>query len=253
MRSWLASIIVFAACSSPDHGAVKIIGHGGSGTGGEHPIDSREALLGGLDMGLNGVEMDVQLTADSVLVAFHDADLASAASCKGKINAHTWGELWSCPVIDGGKEYSIVRLDSLLREMATQHPSADFTFDCKLFAEGDWWAYMGVFAARIAALDSVTKGRILVECQVTDFLDVMHRAAPDVDTYFYPTTFEGAVDTALAHHCAGITIDNALITAEQVASAKSRGLRVTLFGVGGALDQHEALGKGPDRIQVDEL
>jgi glycerophosphoryl diester phosphodiesterase len=122
------------ACATPDRGDVKIIGHGGSGTEGEHPMNSRMALISGLELGLDGIELDVQLTADGVLVAYHAEDLDELTDCTGKVNAFTWDGLRACPNTSGLEPYPIVRLDSALLEAAARFPEADFTLDFVTFA-----------------------------------------------------------------------------------------------------------------------
>ena len=76
-------------------------------------MNSRMALITGLELGMDGVELDVQLTSDSVLVAYHTEDLRELTNCTGKINAHTWEELRSCPNTKTLESCPIVRLDSI--------------------------------------------------------------------------------------------------------------------------------------------
>lgn len=244
---------LLTACAAPDRSDVKIIGHGGSGLEGEHPMNSRMALITGLELGLDGVELDVQLTADSVLVAYHPEDLDELTDCTGKINAHTWEEIYPCPYEKLIEPYHIVRLDSLLNEAAARFPKADFTLDCKLFAAGDWWPYLETFSSALAQLAEQPglKGRMLVECQVVDFLQLVKNKQGSTPVFLYATSCKAGTDTAAARGFDGITIDNKLITAEQVTTAKKRGLDVTIFGVGGALGHSDALGKHPDRLQTD--
>lgn len=203
-------------------------------------------------LGLDGIEMDVQLSADNVLVAYHPEDLRELTACTGKINARTWEEIQTCPIATDKATCPIVRVDKLMRYRGAR-AGGDLTFDCKLFTDGDWWAYLHAFADALVHLDQQPgmQGRFVVECQVTDFLDLIESKRPAIDTYLYATEFAGAIDSALVHGCTGITIDNALITAKQVNEAQDRGLRVTLFGVDGALAHHDALAKHPDRLQTD--
>ncbi len=251
MRRLLPFLLI--ACAAPDRGDVRIIGHGGSGTEGEHPMNSRMAVLSGLEFGLDGVELDVQLTSDTVLVAYHPEDLDELTNCTGKINAFTWDALRSCPNTSSLEPYPILRLDSLLAEAATRFPKADFTLDCKLFAAGEWWPYLETFSSALAQLEERTglNGRLLVECQVVDFLRLVRNKNKDIPVFLYATSFEAGMDTAATRGFTGITIDNKLISAEQVMEARKRGLAVSVFGVGGALGHDDALSKHPDRVQTD--
>ncbi len=253
MRLLLLLPLLLSACAAPEPGNTRIIGHGGSGTSADLPMNSSEALLGGLHAGLSGIEMDVQLTADSVLVAYHDATLGATTSCSGRVNDRTWSELRACPAIYRGKAYPIVRLDSLLAIIAKQYPHAECTFDCKLDTGGDWWSYLHAFADALAGLhDGAPTLRINVECQLPEFLHLIAQRRPAMDTYLYATRFDPTVlDTAMARGCKGITIANERITAEQVISTQRRGLAVTLFGVATVGEHREAFSKRPERVQSD--
>ena len=73
-----------------------IIGHGGSGflsptnNVAENSMKSLELAIEGYNA--DGVEVDVQLTKDSMLVLYHDHDLFTKTSCKwGGINRFNWG------------------------------------------------------------------------------------------------------------------------------------------------------------------
>ncbi|MEO8588955.1 MAG: glycerophosphodiester phosphodiesterase family protein [Flavobacteriales bacterium] len=255
MTRWILLLCLgFCGCGAPDATGVRIIGHGGMGNAAEFPMDSREALLGGLAMGLDGVELDVQLTADSVLVAYHDENLKTLTPCAGHINNLTWAELVNCPNNStGGLHYPLVRLDSLLVGTALKYPSADFTLDCKLFAVGDWWTYLRAFGRKLVALneDQALRGRLVVECQVDDFLRLLHEQQPALPLFLYGTELPGDIDRALGLGCAGITVDNAKITGAEVRYAHEMGLQVALFGVGSSWGHRDALGKRPDRLQTD--
>jgi glycerophosphoryl diester phosphodiesterase len=251
MRRFIFAAILITACTPQERGGTLIIGHGGSGTEGSFPMNSRSSLLAGLRVA-DGIELDVQLTADGVLVAYHDDDLSASTRCAGKINAHAWEQLMECPLNAQDEEYPIIRLDSFLLEAAHDFPEADFTLDCKLFAQGEWWPYLELFANRIVALEGLPdlKGKLLVECQVLDFLQLVRERGPGIPVFLYATNAHAHVDSASSRGFTGITIDNDLITAEQLTQARSRGLLVTLFDVG-AFGQRAALAKQPDRIQTD--
>jgi glycerophosphoryl diester phosphodiesterase len=259
LRSTLPSFLLTLAlglsgCSLPEAGSVQIIGHGGSGPEGEHPMNTREALEAGLALGIDGVELDVQMTADDVLVAYHPAQLNDLTPCEGKVNAKRWEELRRCPnTAEGERAYPIARLDSLLPALAATFPAADLTLDIKLFAEGDWMTYLDHFSSALKALHEHPDlyGRLIVECQIDEFLGMLRSKAPSLPLYLYANEATEGMIRARSLGCAGLTMDNARITSEQVAAAHAQGLKVTLFGVEGWWDHREALLKGPDRLQTD--
>jgi hypothetical protein len=153
-----------------------------------------------------------------------------------------------------GTEHPLTRLDSLLPVLARTRPGTDFTLDAKLFAAGDWWTYLEAFSDAVAALEAipVLKGRILVECQVSELLDLLHKKAPGIPVFLYATDVPAALEKAANSGYAGITVRYDRITPEEVTTAHHRGLQVCLFGAGGRWSHRTALGKGPDRLQTDD-
>lgn len=216
-------------------------------------MNSAAAILGGLELGIDGVELDVQMTADSVLVAFHNEDLRDVTDCEGKINGYRWEELAPCANTTAAILHPLVRLDSLLPDLAVRFPNTDFTLDIKLFAQGDWWSYLHAFRDALIVLEAEPslKGRLILECQVDDFLRTMHEAAPEIPLFLYAKDLPADIERAVGLGCAGITANNSKINEAQVDHAHKAGLQVAIFGVGGNWGHADALGKKPDRLQTD--
>jgi len=251
----LIAILLLAACSRPDPGNTRIIGHGGMGPDGAHAMNSRASLLEALSLGADGIEVDAQLTADSVLVAYHPADLAELTACNGKVNALTYQQLKQCGFHRGQRSAAFFRLDSVLLEAAQLYPNVDFILDCKLFAHGEWWPYLHAFSDAIIHLDndSLLNGRVLIDCQTEDFLRLLNEKRPGFPSFYYTSAFDGAVDKALQLGCKGITMVHDRVSRDEVLAAQRSGLAVTLFGTGSAWAHGSALGKQPDRLQTDDL
>jgi glycerophosphoryl diester phosphodiesterase len=218
-------------------------------------MNSAAALWGGLEAGLDGVELDVQLSADGVLVAYHAQDLAELSTCHGLVNANAWSALQTCTVVgDDGAAHPLVRVDSLLPALARAFQQAEFTLDAKLFAAGDWWSYLENFSRALADLHALPDlhGRLVLECQLTDFLDLVARDAPGLPLYLYATDAEQAIPIAVANGYTGLTIRYDRITVDEVQGARAHGLAITLFGAGGWWSHRRALRAEPDRLQSDD-
>ncbi len=255
-------LFLLAGCGIPERGDTRIHGHGGMGDSGSAPSNSEASLLGALALGLDGIELDVQLTADSVLVAYHAQHLEELTECTGLVNAHTWAQLRACTVtdVDAG-QHPIVRLDSLLLFAARKFPGTEFTLDCKLFAAGDWWPYLHTYARALVALGRLhpipgkaggaLNARLVVECQVDDFLLLLQARQPYLHLFRYCSDAEAGIWRATASHFNGITIHEGNITAEQVALAQGLGLEVAVYGVKGRFAHWRALRKKVDRLQSD--
>jgi len=250
--------LLLAACGAPDPGPVHLVGHGGAGLSLPIPQNTAASVLAGLAMGLDGVELDVQLTADGVLVAYHDQDLSAHTACTGLVNAHAWAALQGtagCPLAGSdGSLQPLPRLDSLLVHAARQYPAADFSLDIKLFAADEWWPYLEAFATALARLHALPelRGRLLVECMDMEFLELLERADPTLPRWLYVRDMDAGVAQALAAGVQGITLNQRHTSAAQVAAARKAGLQVCLFAPYGMGAQRRALRKGPDRLQTDQ-
>ena len=249
----MVAMLLFS-CAPMEREDVLIIGHGGLGMGASVPMNSEAALVGGLALGADGVELDVQLTADSVLVAYHAQDLSELTPCTGLINAKLWSELTSCTLRgEDGLPVPIIRLDSALAHLSRDHPTASYTLDIKLFAAGDWWSYLDVFSQRLRALHAQQglHGRLVVECQVVEFLDLVGRVDANLPLFLYATDAEEGIRTVKEKGYTGITMDHGRMDAASVSEAKEAGVTVALFGVGGWWSHRRAMAKRPDRLQTD--
>lgn len=218
-------------------------------------MNGASAFEAALQSGLQGIELDVQLTADSVLVAHHDASIAAGAGCAGRVNDLSWLELSACASPDGPEgSFRGVRVDNLLKRSAALHPQAEFTLDVKLNTAREWWLYLHAVARAIARLEALPElhGRIVVECRTADLLKALAEHAPDLPTYLCVDDAEGAEKEALALGCEGITVALDKITGTQAASVRSMGLKLTLFGVGDTWALRRAAALHPDRIQLDQ-
>lgn len=131
---------------------VMILGHAGMGMYFNWPSNSMESIMTCIEIGCDGSEMDVQMTMDSVLVAYHDQDLSTQTNCFGNVHEHYWSEIQDCKLnrsINGGK---FVRLEELFSKIGNLREYY-FSFDCKLNAQTvDFKAYEMKFLLAIQRL-----------------------------------------------------------------------------------------------------
>mgnify|MGYP003394007122 CR=1 FL=1 len=262
---WIVALaVLLSGCAIPESAKQTLVfGHGGMGADNEWPMDSEHSIDQCLALGADGVELDVHMTPDSVLVAYHDEDLSTRTSCSGRVNAKRWEELASCSygevefTKNGETFLGITRLVSLDPILVGTPGSATarFTLACKLFAVGEWDAYLNAY---VTALDSLVQrhhlqGRVNVECMDAGFLVRVKNAVPGAAVFYYAIDAEAGIALAHEHGFAGITIDHKLITAEQVKTARTSGLKVALFGTGGDWSHRQALALGAEMIQTDDV
>jgi len=228
--------------SNLEHGRIVALGHGGMGTRSWHTLNSSASFRKALATGADGTEMDVQLTADGHLVAFHDESVGEA-KCPLLIAQHSHAELKTCL---GG----LLTVQEVLA--IGWRDGSVFSFDVKL--HGSDIARQQLFAERINTVkENHPQFRILVESTSIEFLLLLKEYGISEGLYLYANDAESALSVCSDSGFEGISIRNGLISAEQVQRSHAAGIRVMLWGVGTRWDNREAVLKGPDIIQSDRL
>jgi glycerophosphoryl diester phosphodiesterase len=90
----------------------------------EHLENTLPAFQACLDLGYRYLETDVRVTADGVLIVFHDATLERITDRTGRVDALTWAEVSAARI--GGRE-PILRLEDFLGAW----PDVRFNLDIK--------------------------------------------------------------------------------------------------------------------------
>lgn len=232
------------------------MGHAGMGISDLYPINSLESLVSCLNLGADGTEMDVQMTKDSVLVAFHDGALEESTTISGVVNDLTWSELREANYTNAPYgNYDVVRLDDIFSSISYYNERI-FTFDIKLYSSNtDLQGYYDVFAEQLVSFYHKYDlfKNVYVESQTPDFLNTLRTKNSDILLYYYPQTFEDGFARAMQFGYRGISISNQVISAAQVSEAHANGLFVTIWGVETKDKNREAIQKNPDMIQTDKV
>lgn len=82
-----------------------------------YPENTFSAFYAGVDMGANGIETDVQMTKDGVLVLFHDDELFRVTGENGRVSEKTYRELLEMTVSnkDYGRQDKITAFEDFLK------------------------------------------------------------------------------------------------------------------------------------------
>lgn len=102
-------------------GPIAIAHRGGAG---EAPENTREAFEAAHALGFRYFETDAQLSADGVVVAFHDDKLDRVSNEVGKIADWRWNELADVPINGTGRL-------STMEDLLAQFPETRFNIDAK--------------------------------------------------------------------------------------------------------------------------
>lgn len=98
------------------------------GDHGVHPENTLEAFLSALELGVDGLELDIHMSSDGEIVVFHDFDLERLTSGLGPIGACRYKELralsFKRDLVNSmeGSKYYIPTLESVLELIVEQQP-----------------------------------------------------------------------------------------------------------------------------------
>jgi len=236
---------------------ISAFGHGGMGVQFKFPINSYESIEPCLRIGADGTEMDIQMTDDSVLVAYHNSDLNESTPCSGTVNNLLWSQIWGCHYASPFS--STIKLKSVA-ELFSAFPNRNdftFTFDCKLYNnKADQIAFKNQFAnAIINTIDAynINDEKLFIESPDTLFLRKLQTKRNSLKLFFYANEFEEGLEIAEKMNLFGIIIESDYISKEQVKLAHEKGIRITLFNVKSKEEHLNAILKSPDFIQADDI
>lgn len=262
----LLFILLLAACTAEriQESAVLAVGHGGAGFPtyrNNVPPNTLAAMLRGFHTeGADGVEMDLQLTSDSVVILFHDRLLDEASECVGCVSQWRWEEISSCRLstkngpADG--HYTIPALTQVLDSLVGT--------DCVFFlnvkshdpcVQGHLSDYRSRFARQLSHIIGSRNlyERVWVETYDQDFLLACRAVDSSLHFIFDDDRFEFGLQTAINQHYDGFAIPNENANAEQVSAAQDSGKMVILWGVKLLGATKDAVAKNPDVIMTDDV
>lgn len=268
----LILMLVMVSCSKNkiDSGAhILVFGHGGAGIPTVFknlPMNSMEAMEVGLEEEMaDGIEVDVQLSSDSVLILFHDGKLESGSDCEGCIVSSTAEEIFACrhkKVLWGtpDEEFNLVGLETMLDRFFAEADPPWLSLDLKVNqCDTDYQPYIDRFARQLVQTfeDKAYTDRVIFESGNLDLLSAIH----DLDDELIIFGNFGEVETLLAEDkfendydwMDGVIITLHNITKEEVDQLHDLGLQVAVYGVklkGNVVDAAE---KGVDMMQVEKV
>ncbi len=256
-------ILCFLACKKEKFAIVNLngnkitsIGHGGMGPSSAYPIDTFESLSQGLMSGGDGVEFDVQLSKDSVVVLYHDKDLSEETNLSGSINSLNWSEIKEARYHPRTYlSYSIISLEEFLSKIDNPRDHM-YTLDCKVYnIHIDIKQFYECF---VGAIDRIVQKygleeNVCIESIEPDYLKIFKKRKPAYKLFIYPHAFETGLEQATTNDLYGISIAASDVTKSQIKTAHDAGKRVAIWNIHDAHDNKEAIEKSPDYIQTDRL
>jgi glycerophosphoryl diester phosphodiesterase len=216
----------------------------------EHLENTLPAFEASVAMGYRYLETDVRVTADGVLVVFHDPGLERVTDSTGRIDQLTWDKVARARI--GGRE-PILRLDELLGAW----PDVRFNLDIKA---------AGVVAPLVRTIRRMQIADRLCLASFSDarIAAVRRLLGPTICTALGP---RGVAALRLASYrpraaglvrmqagCAQVPLQlggRALVNERFLSAAHARGLQVHVWTVDAAADATALLDLGVDGIMTD--
>ncbi len=254
------TVMAFCGCAGkPDLSGIKnlagnkiwVLGHGGMGMNSIHRSNTISSVLEAIECGANGVELDIQMTKDQVLVAYHDEYLEPSTDCHGMINGHTWQEIKNCKY---GWFNKVLSIDTLMQALENQRDIL-LSFDCKLIHADDQIQFSGEFAEALKR--SIEKyhisDRVFIESTDWRFLELLKNAGLKTRMFFYTNTYDRAIAMCEKLDLFGVSISMENISKKEIELLHQQGYYVMLFGASSRNKNVKAINMSPDFIQTDNV
>lgn len=233
---------------------ISPFGHAGMGISSQYPFNSFESISNALNIGAEGVEIDIQMTKDSVLVLFHDRTLQEQTDLEGLIYDQNWDDLkeatYKNPLF---AEYKIVSLDQLFEHLK-KVKDYQFFLDFKLYQPDNSDSYVSTYIN--AVIKTIEKhqleNNVLLSFFQQKYLEKLKLVRPNYKLVIN-NSFENGILLADDLNAYGIILNNDNVTKSQIEQAHEEGIRVYLFGTYSKNDNLDAIEKHPDFILTDKV
>jgi len=235
---------------------IGILGHRGMSKSYHYPGNSLPSILEALRIGALGCELDIQLTKDGSLVAYHHKDLDQYTNFEGAIRDYEADELKNCLYKgDYVEKVSLVLVDQLF-ELLGKNSKYIFSFDCKfnIDDEKDRIAYYIEFIDAIEMLINkhLLDNRIFIESDHVDFHRLLKLRKINVRQFITGNGVEKGLRIASELGLFGIGVGSR-ISKKEVEKAHNLGVFVMTWTPTNAFSNAQAVRKNPDYIQTAYL
>lgn len=239
----------------------KILGHRGSGTTELSGIQENTLTsVANAFENLHGAEVDIQCSKDGTIWLYHDSDLPSIALPLICIPQSTDSELDQ--FASQHEDFTLTRLEEVFALMTQISKVPCLSLDVKghfssqcFEGENAPESYFELMAASLTdLLDRYNvSGRVMVETDYQNFLDLMIAHEPRVECYLLGySNFNERMEVALSKKYHGISYNynNQDLSGADILSAHQKGLKVQLWTLGNETDFLRVLDWNPDFIQA---
>ncbi len=279
MRIFTVLITSFlVGCASVDtseienlnQGEILNIGHAGLGFESvlnpfnPYPPNSFISLTKALKNGADGLEVDVQLSADGEWILFHDLTLEKVTNLSGCIRYTNSDDILGQPYVLGGffdmfQSEAIISLDSLVGYMVQLDPVPHLQLDVRSYSPCDSIAYADLEEIGNSLIDYFNRStfpeeKLLIISTNTNLLRQLKESGMGGKFSYEETEdFQRGIDRVLELGIESLTIKRKLLTNEFVDQAHAKGIEVVTFGAKSRSGNAELVRFNPDVIQTNNV
>ncbi|MBT8194947.1 MAG: hypothetical protein HKO56_00515 [Bacteroidia bacterium] len=251
--------------SNLSNGQVELVGHAGSGFNylispwNPLPSNSLASINKALINGAAGIEVDVHVSKDSVLILFHDLTLNAKTNLTGNVATHTSTVLTKTNYILGFP-YDFFQNEKIisLSELIGQHKNKNYTLylDIKYDEENED-SDINLFKSTMSKFLKSEESQsldITIISSSSELIRMLKPESEDVDFAF--DCDEDVLDhlkIAKAIGCKSLAIKRKNATNEITGKIHKEGLEVILYGGKSKLGLRKMLELNPDVVQVNNV
>ncbi len=236
-------------------------GKGHSRPGNPHPENSLAAFRQAISEGAHGVELDVELCADSNLVVMHDDTLDRTTNQKGGVSAWTSPDLRTrCRLLDGDGHLSAEPPPTLAEAFEAVGSAAMINIELKVFEMAYQTPSSGPTDLADAAIAEVRRLGVLGRTLFSSFDPAAVRAARAIAPEAYVALLLGVRESVEARTSIGLALElgaDAIhpffaIPDDGIAAARRAGLDVNVWTVNEPEVMRRLINAGATAIITDQ-
>jgi len=274
MRACFLILLLWTGCDTVDldkidnlnNGKVDIIAHGGGGFQSliqPLPTNSFTSIEQAID-GLNadGMEIDLKVTSDSVVVLYHDNTLEKSTGCAGCPETYDAQSILNCKYKNyygsgALKDEYIISLQQVIdhfkgrQKLPHIYASPKRPTTC---SEQDPTAKEKYAKALVKIIqDNNAYSWISVYDGTPEFLNLVRSMDPNIHLIYNAIEFDESLNAVIVNNYSGLVIGLDDVTKEQVKLAHNNNKKVIIWGMYRRKETIEAIEKNADAIMTDNI
>ena len=237
------------------------IGHAGSGFNSlipfnSNPSNSYKSLFKALvENKADGVEVDIQMTADDRFVLYHDKKLGSQTNTKGCISEMSYLELLNVKYKLGFPLDSLIGLMKSMDEFPYLHLDIRNYSECLTLAENEVRELQLIkqLIARLNSFDVPKSKVMIISLSKPLIVEALRLNCPYLISLEEVVNFDSGLEWVKSNHLNYLTIKRDLLSKDKSKKAHEAGVQIVTFGAKSKNGNKKLLQLNPDFIQSNNL